>query len=453
MRLVPDVTRLRLRGGRTTPSGIDRVEYAYLTHALLHSDRLGAHFFSFQRFGAGLLSRSEGRALESAVANAWRLDRRPEDDVAFRALKRALESPLSEKARIASRIVVTPSIAERDWTWEQRWTGTRMALRTEKSARAKIDATAARIGKPIYLHTSHTRLEGNRLSTWLGRASVAPVFFLHDVIPIDTPEFCRPGEDLRHWRRLGTMARHGRLILTNSRATAAAAAARIAEAGWPEPRFAVVPLGVENCFRDARALAPPRAVHPYAVVVGTIEARKNLAYLFSIWSRLVERHGARTPRLVVIGRRGWENEDVLDYLERSRRLAPFLIEVSDLADAGLASVMAGAGLVLAPSKSEGFSLPVAEGLTLGRRVAASDIPAHREVGQGLARLIDPLDGLGWLRAVEEAFGLGDADQSAFPAPGRPYQPLNWREHVEQALGHAREHIEQASEHIGRAAAQ
>ena len=288
----------------------------------------------------------------------------------------------------------------------------------------------------VYLHTSHSQLERAALPRWLAGAQVQPVFFLHDVIPIDTPEFCRPGEDARHRLRIAAMARHARLVLVNSQATADAARLCMEREGWRIPPFAVVPLGVEECFRRGAELPVPRAPHPYFIVVGTIEPRKNLAFLLAVWRRLVERMGAAAPRLVVVGRRGWENESVLDYLERSHLIAPFVIEVSDLGDAGLASVMAGARALLAPSMSEGFSLPVAEALTLGVPVVASDIAVHREIGQGMARLIDPLDGPGWLRAIEAACGVGDPGEAPAP-PHRPYRALTWREHVETAFGHMR----------------
>ena len=41
----------------------------------------------------------------------------------------------------------------------------------------------------------------------------------------------------------------------------------------------------------------------------------------------------------------------------------------------------------APSITEGFGLPVAEALLAGCRVVCSDIPAHREVGDGHCRFV------------------------------------------------------------------
>lgn len=433
MRLFLDVTRLRQRGRRSTPSGIDRVEYAYLDYVLDHADFADAQFVVFQGFVEGLIKHERAATLRGAVAASWRLDRTTLDDEVHRALKAELESPPQLAATAATRIEAPPA--------SSRWAEIgALAPREMLRARARLVRRLHVAGPDaIYLHTSHAQLDREALPRWLEGARVQPAFFLHDVIPIDTPEYCRPGEDARHKLRLAAIARHGRLVLVNSQSTADAARARIAAEGWRTPPFAVVPLGVETCFRTRAALDPPRAAHPYVVVVGTIEPRKNLTFLLALWRRLVERHGVRAPRLVIVGRRGWENESVLDYLERSHRIAPFVIEASDISDAGLANVMAGAKLVLAPSLSEGFSLPVAEALTLGAPVAASDIAVHHEVGQGLARLIDPLDGPGWARAIEEACGLAE-DGATFPPPARPYRSLTWREHVETAFGHLQTHL-------------
>lgn len=431
MRLFLDVTRLRQRSRRSTPSGIDRVEFAYLDHALSRLDPGNVEFVASRGFGEGLITRDRAGALREQVQAAWRLGQVETHDGAFAALRAALSRPIDRSTRACLRI----GAAAAEWRVGG-LKNARDALRARTRLARRLDGHEA-----VYLHTSHTHLDKPSLTRWLDGAPLRAVFFLHDVIPLETPEFCRPGEHDRHLARLGTIVRHAALVLVNSQATADAASAQIERAGWRAPRFAVAPLGVEDCFRSPRALTPMGATHPYFVVVGTIEPRKNLAFLLAAWRRLSERHGAKTPRLVVVGRRGWENESVIDYFERSHAVAPFVIEASDLGDAGLACVMADAQAVLAPSMSEGFNLPIAEALTLGRAVVASDIPAHREVGQGLARLLDPLDGPGWARAVEAACGL--SDEAPPPSPGRAYRALTWREHVDCALGHIEAHFASA----------
>ena len=70
----------------------------------------------------------------------------------------------------------------------------------------------------VYLHTSHLRLDKPGRFDWLyDRRDIRPVFFVHDLIPIDYPEYGRPGEAERHRVRMETIARHAAHVLVNSR--------------------------------------------------------------------------------------------------------------------------------------------------------------------------------------------------------------------------------------------
>jgi len=140
---------------------------------------------------------------------------------------------------------------------------------------------------------------------------------------------------------------------------------------------------------------------PYFICVGTIEPRKNLVFLLSIWRRLAATLGDDTPWLILAGKRGWENEEIIDHLDRSPPIRRFVHEVNDLTDEQLARLISGANALLAPSRAEGFDLPVAEAGALGTPVIGSDIPVHRELARA-ATLLDPMDGPAWLAAIESA---------------------------------------------------
>ena len=75
-----------------------------------------------------------------------------------------------------------------------------------------------------------------------------------------------------------------------------------------------------------------------------------------------------------------------------------------------------------PSSVEGFDLPAVEAMAMGVPLIASDIPVHRELVSG-ARLIDPLDGLGWLSALQAA--------TETPPLAPAYDPPTWAAHFEQ----------------------
>jgi len=78
-----------------------------------------------------------------------------------------------------------------------------------------------------------------------------------------------------------------------------------------------------------------------------------------------------------------------------------------LTDAELHEVYLGASIVLVGSRDEGFSLPVAEALTLGCSVVASKIPAHLEQIKDPDLLFEPNDVRSLLHSVKHALRLRD----------------------------------------------
>ena len=271
----------------------------------------------------------------------------------------------------------------------------------------------------LYFNVGHTSLNSPAILQGLAARGIESVVFLHDLIPITHPEFCRPGDGPKHQARVETALKYASHIVVNSEYTAHELALFAAANSLPTPAIHAARLGLENLFFQSHAVESRR---PYFVHVGTIEARKNLAFLLTIWRRLHEHLGETCPQLVLIGRHGWENEAVLDHLERSPNLRGIVHQAANLPDATLARLMSGAQAVLAPSSVEGFDLPAVEACALGVPLIASDIAVHRELVPD-AELIDPLDGLGWLEALKRA--------SVKKPQTRPYQAPTWTDHFEQ----------------------
>lgn len=297
-------------------------------------------------------------------------------------------------------------------------------LKTGKKARAwKQYFRAKRVACPpdarLYFNVGHTSLNTPQILTDLKAQGIERVVMLHDLIPITHPEFCRPGDGAKHRRRVLNAVRHASKIVVNSHYTAHELGCFAERESLHLPSVEVAHLGLEPIFHQC---VPQAMARPYFVHVGTIEARKNLAFLLSIWRRLEEQMGKKAPRLVLIGRYGWENEAVLDHLQRSPNLQGLVHQAENLPDMALAQLMQGAQAVLAPSSVEGFDLPAVESSALGVPLIASDIPAHRELVPQ-ATLIDPIDGLGWLRAIEAAT-LQKPIAPAYNAP-------TWQQHFRQ----------------------
>ncbi len=337
-----DITRLigRALRGRS-PTGIDRVGLEYVRHY-----RDAAH--ALVRIGPVWLE--PGR----------RASRRLFEDLLHGRLRRTLA--------VRAMDIATDAL------WQ-------LCL-SEAGARPVLNPLHSGTERPSY--GSRLLLRGRRM-----------VYVLHDLIPLMHPQYSRPGEDARHRQRLATLLDIATAVVANSQDTATRFLGYAQAAGSTPPPVTVAPLGVTR-------LPPPGPApldRPYFVVVGTIEPRKNHALLLQVWRRLAVELGDATPVLVVIGRRGWECEHVVDFLERCPETRRHVREVSYADDAQLAGWLARACALLFPTFAEGYGLPVTEALSVGLPVIASDLPVFRESVGDIPDYLDPLDGPAWHQAV------------------------------------------------------
>ncbi|HYI84783.1 MAG TPA: glycosyltransferase family 1 protein [Acetobacteraceae bacterium] len=274
--------------------------------------------------------------------------------------------------------------------------------------------------RSVFLLVSHRALDQAAAIAPLRRAGAAFVPFIHDLIPLSHPEYARPPQVRRHLARIATVSAMADGVVVNSAATAASLRAELAARGLPAPAaVAVAPLGLP--LRPAPPGAADGSTAPYFVCLGTIEPRKNHLLLLHLWRDLAARLGDAAPRLLLIGRRGWENENILDLLDRCDALRGLVQECGTLGDAEVASLLAGSRALLFPSYAEGYGLPLAEALALGVPALCSDLPALREVGGTVPDYLDPLDGAAWRRAV-----LDYADPASAARAAQLRRLAHWR---------------------------
>lgn len=386
-----DLSRLLSRAGRGTPTGIDRVEFAYAEHLLAEQ---GAACFAAMtaRGGLGLLPDRCARQLIGAIGAAWRggSDRARHDREARRIARRARLALLAGRER-------------------------RLVSRLRREAAGSV-----------YLLVSHHHLEEEALIARLKKRSAARfVCLIHDLIPIEFPEYAKPGQAENHRRRIETAARFADALIVNSGVTRDALQPHLDRAGRAPPVL-VAPFGADLPAAAAGGDAP--VGRPYFVYVSTIEARKNHLLLLNLWRRMAGDLGARTPLLVLVGQRGWETENVVDMLDRCPALRGTVIEHSGLPDAEMVRLLKGACAVLLPSFAEGFGFPLIEGLELGAPALCSDIPALRETGGAVPEFLDPLDGVGWRAAILDYAAPGSPRRAAQLARLAEWRAPRWDAH-------------------------
>lgn len=281
----------------------------------------------------------------------------------------------------------------------------------------------------IYLNIGHTGLDDDGFRAWTQEADVRPVYFVHDLIPITHPEFCRAGERERHQARMNTVLTTAAGVVGNSKATLDSLAKYAADMRLPQPPAVAAWLGATALPRQEG----PAAVQsrPAFVILGTIEGRKNHLMLLHVWTRLAQRLGPRSPQLLIIGQRGWECEQAVDLIERSETLRGSVVEIGRCGDLELAGHLASARALLFPSLAEGYGIPLFEALSSGTPVIASDLPVFREIGQGIPDLLDPIDGPAWERAVMAYAGPDSTPRMAQLERMAGYRAPTWENHFSE----------------------
>jgi glycosyltransferase involved in cell wall biosynthesis len=162
----------------------------------------------------------------------------------------------------------------------------------------------------------------------------------------------------------------------------------VATFGVAEERVSVVPCFVAPGLRDlARADShrrPPITVAgEYALVVGSLNARKNLRAAIAAFRR------AAVPdlRLVVVG----EGGDVFRRVDLDDDGGRDVVFVGSVSDAELVRLYKGARLLLFPSLYEGFGMPPIEAMVCGCPVVAAKAASLPEVCADAAYYFDPVD--------------------------------------------------------------
>lgn len=250
-----------------------------------------------------------------------------------------------------------------------------------------------------YLLVSHKDLDRPASIARLKRFSgVRFVALVHDLIPMEFPEYAGDGEADRHRRRMTTVANLADAVIVNSTPTAEALT-RFCQALGRVPPIVAAPLGVPaRVPSEATDLAKSETA--YFVVLSTIEPKKNHLMLLEIWRGLAKVADA-APRLVIVGQRGWKTEAIEAALGRPDFPSHLVDERNGLSDETVRGLLRGARALLAPSFAEGFGLPIAEALALGVPVVCSDLAAHRFVGGETPDYLPAGDQAAWRDAIAD----------------------------------------------------
>ena len=226
--------------------------------------------------------------------------------------------------------------------------------------------------------------------------NTGPVFLskqvvtIHDVVPIDRPEWFSKGKAALYRFVTPRLVRRAARLITISEYSKQ----RLIEClGADEQRISVIPNGVDARFarqtnmdvlqmRSRLNLPAGR----YVLSIGTLEPRKNLPRLLLAWSKIV----GQVPDDVCLVLAG--KHDATALLAQCPSLSALPARVfmmGHVPDELLPTLYAGALAFVFPSLYEGFGLPPLEAMACGVPVLAGHVTSLPEVIGDAGLLVDP----------------------------------------------------------------
>lgn len=218
---------------------------------------------------------------------------------------------------------------------------------------------------------------------------------VYDIIPILYPEFCDGQTTVRFMDYIGAHLLYSDLILANTNSTLEDIARLSEQLGLSKIPGACIPLGADfsslpvnqqDTHLDAKLSRITR--ERFLLCVGTIEPRKNHAFLLDVYTERLRDMGYS---LIIVGRPGWNVKDLTDRLETLDARDDHFAYLSAADDSTLALLYQKAYFTVFPTQYEGYGLPIIESIMRKTPVLSSDIPVLREVGGSFCAYFPPGD--------------------------------------------------------------
>jgi glycosyltransferase involved in cell wall biosynthesis len=250
---------------------------------------------------------------------------------------------------------------------------------------------------------------------------------IHDLSVLTMPQFHPPERVMYLGKEIEISLQRTNTIITDCQAIKDEVMQRF---GIAEADVFVAPLASSEAFRprEAAETIPTLARYGlqhggYTLYTGTIEPRKNLVNLIEAYEKLPSALRAQKP-LVLSGHRGWQNEAIMDRIERAQSEG-WLSYLGFVPEDDLPLLFSGAYLFAFPSLYEGFGLPVLEAMASGVPVVTSNRSSLPEVGGDAAIYIEPEDVPALSRALERALVDDDWRRDAIARGFAQEQRFSW----------------------------
>lgn len=284
-----------------------------------------------------------------------------------------------------------------------------------------------RLGIDLY-HATHYVLPA-----WVPGHAVVTI---HDIIHLLYPQFLpSPLAFLYAQRMIRRGLERGDAIITVSESSRTDLIEYFEISGR---KIRVIYQGVADRFRREQSREEQDQVleqlgveRPYLLFVGNPKPHKNLANIVRAYARAL-RVAEFDADLVAIGERG-RGDFKIQQLAQQLGIGERVRLLGHVADETLPTLYQAASLFVFPALHEGFGLPVVEAMAAGAPVITSNNSALKEIAEGYAELVDPLDVEALSQAIATCMTDSEHRQNLSRLGRRRAEEFRWDRTARQTL--------------------
>ena len=253
----------------------------------------------------------------------------------------------------------------------------------------------------------------------------------YDLIPVLFPQYC-VGDVAAHFAAYFLqLANSSDIIFCISKQSESDLKSLLYQTGGADVETHIMPLGDNVPEGDATELSEEIKkiiTEPFMLFVSTLERRKNHQVLYQAYHLLCQQgKKEQLPKLVFVGMQGWGVSELIQDIELDPLTKGLIVHCNNVSDTELRSLYDAALCCVYPSLYEGWGLPVAEALALGKIVLSSDRGSLPEVGGNLVTYIDPWNPKEWADKIWQVVADQDYRSALTAKVLAGYQQRTWED--------------------------
>jgi glycosyltransferase involved in cell wall biosynthesis len=156
--------------------------------------------------------------------------------------------------------------------------------------------------------------------------------------------------------------------------------------------------------------------------VGTVEAKKNHALLYYTY-KLAQIRGIDLPKIVIVGRKGWNTENIVDIMSRDPEVKDKFVITESIDDEELSWLFDNCMCTILPSFHEGWGIPIAESVARGIPCICSNTSSMVEIAEEYVTHFSPASSDECLAAIQDILEPGVLEKRKRDI--KKYRPTSW----------------------------